>query len=49
MLNGLRQLPENVSTFGAEIDGIIALTCSPTPAWFSLTMWTSRRRSHQSH
>ena len=49
MLNGLRRLPENVSTYGAEIDGIIALTYSLTLAWFSLTMWTARRRSHQSH
>jgi len=47
MLNGLRWTPENVSTYSAEIDGIIGLTYHRTLAWFSLTIWTSRRRSHQ--
>ncbi len=43
MLNGLRWFPETVSTSGAAIDGIIALTDSLTLAWFSRTMWPSRR------
>ena len=49
MLNGLRWRPESVSTYGAEVDGIIALIYSLTLGWFSLTMWTSGLRSRQSH
>ena len=49
MLNGLPWRPESVSTYGAEIDGIIALIYSRTLAWCSRTMSTSRRRSLQEH
>lgn len=38
MLNWLRWLPENVSTYGAEIDGIFALIYYLTVAWFFLTI-----------
>lgn len=37
MLNWLKWLPENVSTYGGEIDGIIALIWYVTLAWFFLT------------
>jgi cytochrome c oxidase subunit 2 len=38
MLNWLRWLPENVSTYGGEIDGIISLIYYVTLAWFFLTL-----------
>ncbi len=38
MLNWMRWLPENVSTYGAEIDGIFALIYYLTVAWFFLTI-----------
>ncbi len=37
MLNWLGWLPENVSTFGADIDGVIAMIWYLTVAWFFLT------------
>ena len=37
MLNWMRWLPENVSTYGGEIDGIIRLIYYLTLAWFFLT------------
>ena len=37
MLNWLRWLPENVSTYGADVDGVIALIWYNTVAWFALT------------
>jgi hypothetical protein len=48
MLNGLRWLPENVSTRGEELAGIIVQIDSLMLARFSLTMGTSSRRSHRS-
>ncbi len=47
MLNWLGWLPENASTYGAEIDGIIAVIYYLTLAWFSPAMSTSGRRSRQ--
>lgn len=38
MLNWLGWLPENVSTYGSDIDGVIALIYWVTLAWFFLTM-----------
>jgi len=38
MLNWLRWLPENVSTYGGEIDGVISLIYYVTLAWFVLTL-----------
>lgn len=38
MLNWLQWLPESVSTYGGEIDAIIALIYYLTLAWFFLTM-----------
>jgi cytochrome c oxidase subunit 2 len=38
MLNWLRWLPENVSTYGGEIDRVIALIYYVTLAWFFLTI-----------
>jgi cytochrome c oxidase subunit 2 len=38
MLNWMRWLPENVSTYGGEIDAIIALIYYVTLAWFFLTL-----------
>jgi cytochrome c oxidase subunit 2 len=40
MLNWLRWLPKNVSTYGAEIDAMIALIYYVTLAWFFLTLGT---------
>ena len=40
MLNWLRWLPENVSTYGADIDAIIALIWYNTVAWVVLTFGT---------
>lgn len=40
MLNWMRWLPENVSTYGAEIDSIISLIYYTTLAWFFLTLGT---------
>jgi cytochrome c oxidase subunit 2 len=37
MLNWLRWLPENASTYGADIDGVIALIWYNTVVWFVLT------------
>src|SRR5512138_2435309 len=37
MLNWLRWLPENVSTYGADVDGVIALIWYNTVVWFVLT------------
>lgn len=37
MLDWLRWLPDNVSTYGVEIDGIIALIYRVTLAWFVVT------------
>ncbi|HXG04118.1 MAG TPA: cytochrome c oxidase subunit II [Candidatus Binatia bacterium] len=51
MLNWMRWLPENVSTYGGDIDAIIASIWSVTVAWFFLTfgvlgvfLWLYRRR-----
>ena len=49
MLNGLPWRQESVSTYGAEIEGIIALIYSLTLAWCSRTMSTSGRLSLQEH
>lgn len=38
MLNWLKWLPENVSTYGGEIDAVISLIYYVTLAWFFLTM-----------
>jgi len=38
MLNWMRWLPENVSTYGGEIDAVIALIYYVTLAWFFLTL-----------
>ncbi len=38
MLNWLRWLPENVSTYGAEIDAVFALIYYLTLVWFFLTL-----------
>ena len=40
MLNWLRWLPENVSTYGADVDGVIAIIWYTTVAWFFLTFGT---------
>jgi cytochrome c oxidase subunit 2 len=40
MLNWLGWLPENVSTYGADVDAIIALIWYNTVAWFVLTFGT---------
>jgi cytochrome c oxidase subunit 2 len=40
MLKWLSWLPENVSTYGGEIDGIISLIYYVTVAWFFLTLGT---------
>ncbi|MBI4587794.1 MAG: cytochrome c oxidase subunit II [Candidatus Rokubacteria bacterium] len=40
MLNWLRWLPENVSTYGGDIDSIIALIWYSTAVWFVLTFGT---------
>ncbi len=40
MLNWLAWLPENVSTYGADVDAIIALIWYTTVAWFVLTFGT---------
>jgi len=40
MLNWLRWLPENVSTYGADVDRIIALIWYNTVVWFVLTFGT---------
>jgi len=37
MLNWLRWLPENVSTYGADVDAVIALIWYNTVVWFVLT------------
>jgi cytochrome c oxidase subunit 2 len=37
MLNWLRWLPENVSTYGADVDALIALIWYTTVVWFVLT------------
>lgn len=37
MLNWLRWLPENVSTYGADVDGVIAVIWYNTVAWFLIT------------
>ena len=37
MLNWLRWLPENVSTYGADVDAVIAIIWYTTLAWFFLT------------
>jgi cytochrome c oxidase subunit 2 len=37
MLNWLEWLPENASSYGAEIDGVIALIWYLTVAWFFIT------------
>jgi cytochrome c oxidase subunit 2 len=37
MLNWMSWLPENVSTFGADVDSIIAIIWYVTVAWFFLT------------
>ncbi len=38
MLNWMRWLPANASTYGGQIDGMIALIYSVTLAWFFLTL-----------
>ncbi len=38
MLNWMRWLPENVSTYGGEIDAVFALIYYLTVAWFFLTI-----------
>jgi cytochrome c oxidase subunit 2 len=38
MLNWMRWLPENVSTYGGEIDAVISLIYYVTLAWFFLTL-----------
>jgi cytochrome c oxidase subunit 2 len=40
MLNWMRWLPENVSTYGGEIDAVISLIYYLTLAWFFLTLGT---------
>jgi cytochrome c oxidase subunit 2 len=40
MLNWLDWLPENVSTYGADVDGVIALIWYTTVVWFLLTFGT---------
>ncbi len=40
MLDWLRWLPENVSSYGSDVDSIIALIWYNTVAWFVLTFWT---------
>ena len=40
MLNWLSWLPENVSTYGADVDGIIAIIWYTTVVWFFLTFGT---------
>lgn len=40
MLSWLRWLPENVSTYGPEIDGVMTLIYWVTAAWFVLAMGT---------
>ena len=37
MLNWLRWLPENVSTYGADVDSVITLIWYNTVVWFALT------------
>lgn len=38
MLNWMRWLPENISTYGGDIDGVISLIYYVTVAWFFLTL-----------
>lgn len=40
MLNWMRWLPENVSTFGAGVDSVIAIIWYNTVVWFFLTFGT---------
>jgi cytochrome c oxidase subunit 2 len=40
MLNWLRWLPENVSTYGADVDGVIAIIWYTTVVWFFITFGT---------
>ena len=39
-MNWLAWLPENVSTYGADVDGVIAIIWYTTVVWFFLTFGT---------